>query len=238
MKDGTVYKGKIQIDNGKAILIGNPPFDPTSYLLKAEDIDKIIYEEYRPNPPAERKRGLTFESRLLSGKCVFVQINSVGTRARPLRGARVSRASDARTEWRHRLDSGHAFQQDAFSVSDGTTTRRYQDFWQYSAVFWPRLYPFLSEKMENGTLSHRRIQLGPSNSQRVSGDSLKGSGWLVGFGAIRPLTTHVFLEARFVYQKMSYDTIQFLGPGRHPSAFDRSARLYFFGWCFLSSLIC
>lgn len=33
MKDGTVYKGKIQIDTDKAVLIGNPPFDPTSYML-------------------------------------------------------------------------------------------------------------------------------------------------------------------------------------------------------------
>src|SRR6266478_4886024 len=62
MKDGTVYKGKIMIDTDKAILIGNPPFDPNSYLLQAEDIDKIIYEEYHPNPPTERKRGLTFET--------------------------------------------------------------------------------------------------------------------------------------------------------------------------------
>src|SRR5207302_11488597 len=64
MKDGTVYKGKIMIDTDKAILIGNPPFDPNSYLLQSEDIEKIIYEEYHPNPPAERKRGLTFETRV------------------------------------------------------------------------------------------------------------------------------------------------------------------------------
>ena len=64
MKDGTVYKGKIQIDTDKAVLIGNPPFDPTAYLLKTEDIEKIIYEEYHPNPPAERKRGFTVETRV------------------------------------------------------------------------------------------------------------------------------------------------------------------------------
>src|ERR1041384_2207918 len=64
MKDGTVYKGKILIDSPKAILIGNPPFDPNSYLLQAEDIDKIIYEQYKPNPPAERKRGFLIETQL------------------------------------------------------------------------------------------------------------------------------------------------------------------------------
>ena len=67
MKDGTVYKGKILIDTDKAILIGNPPFDPNSYLLQSEDIEKIIYEEYHPNPPSERKRGLTLETRLSGG---------------------------------------------------------------------------------------------------------------------------------------------------------------------------
>ena len=44
-----------------------------------------------------------------------------------------------------------------------------------------------------------------------SGDSLKGSGWHFGFGAIRPVTTHLYLEARFAYEKLTYDTIQFLG---------------------------
>src|SRR5262249_45196683 len=64
MKDGTIYKGKIMIDTDKAVLIGNPPFDPNSYLLQSVDIEKIIYEEYHPNTPAERKRGLTFETRV------------------------------------------------------------------------------------------------------------------------------------------------------------------------------
>src|SRR6185437_11195019 len=64
MKDGTVYKGKIQIDTDKALLIGNPPYDPVSYYLEAKDIDKIIYEEYHPAPPAERKRGFGVEMRL------------------------------------------------------------------------------------------------------------------------------------------------------------------------------
>src|SRR5690242_8543000 len=65
MKDGTVYKGKILIDTDKAVLIGNPPFDPNSYLLESKDIDTIVYEEYHANPPAERKRGLIFEGRLM-----------------------------------------------------------------------------------------------------------------------------------------------------------------------------
>src|SRR5262245_21199319 len=64
-KDGKVYTGKIMIDSDKAILIGNPPFDPNSTLIQSEDIQTIVYEEYKPNAPAERKRGLTFDLALM-----------------------------------------------------------------------------------------------------------------------------------------------------------------------------
>lgn len=208
MKDGTVYKGKIMIDTDKAILIGNPPFDPNSYLLQAQDIEKIIYEEYHPNAPAERKRGLTFETRLGGNFSSSDELSlgpasslyaGVGFRVHPMVEL------NGGLEW---TPSEHA--RDAFSVSDGTTTRRYEDFWQYSAVFTLRLYPFYDRKWKTepyvaaGYLWSKQIPKG-------SGDSLKGSGWLLGFGAIRPVTTHLYLEARFAFEKLAYDTIDFLG---------------------------
>jgi len=208
MKDGTLYKGKILIDTDKAILIGNPPFDPNSYLLKAEDIDKIVYEEYHPNPPAERKRGLTFEGRLNGNVYSSNQqptppapslYAGVGFRVHPMLEL------NGGLDWTPSLRSG-----DGFSVSDGTTTRRYQDFWSYKAVFSARLYPFFNRAWQ----TEPYLVAGYSWSQMIpksSGDSLKGSGWHIGFGAIRPLTTHLFLESRFVYEKISYDTIHFLG---------------------------
>src|SRR5215831_9316390 len=58
-KDGKTYTGKILIDSDKAVLIGNPPFDPNSTLIQSEDIQTIVYEEYRQAPPAVRRRGLT-----------------------------------------------------------------------------------------------------------------------------------------------------------------------------------
>src|SRR5437870_5624588 len=57
MKDGTVLKGKILKESSKLILIGNPPFDPKEYIVHTEDVDKIIHEEYKPLPPAERRVG-------------------------------------------------------------------------------------------------------------------------------------------------------------------------------------
>jgi len=209
MKDGTVYKGKILIDTDKAILIGNPPFDPNSYLLQSEDIDKIIYEEYHSNPPAERKRGFTFESRLLGNVFSSDQLPSrpspglyagVGFRVHPLVEL------NGGVEW---IPAMH--ESDSFAVQEGTTTTRsYEDFWQYSAVFSVRLYPFYREKWK----TEPYLVSGYSWTKQIptgSGDSLKGSGWHVGFGAIRPLTTHIFLEGRFEYQQLTYDTIQFLG---------------------------
>jgi len=212
MKDGTVYKGKIEIDTDKAILIGNPPFDSNAYLLKSEDIAKIIYEKYQPNAPAERKRGLMFEGRLNGNAVSSDQISfgpapslyaGVGMRVHPL--VELNGGID----WTPSLHDG-----DTFGVSNSTTTstttRRYQDFWQYQAVFSARIYPFYEKKWK----TEPYLTAGYSWSHQIpkdSGDSLSGSGWQIGFGAIRPLTTHIFLEGRFVYQKMSYDTVQFLG---------------------------
>ncbi len=208
MKDGTVYKGKIEIDTDKTILIGNPPFDPNAYLLKSEDIEKIIYEQYRPNAPAERKRGLTFESRVSGNVYSSDQLaNSPAPSLYAGVGFRVHPALELNggVEW---TPSVHIA--DSFAISDGTTTRRYQDFWKYDAVFSARVYPFYQQKWK----TEPYLTAGYSWSHQVpssSGDSLKGSGWQVGFGAIRPLTTHLFLEGRFVYQKITYDTVQFLG---------------------------
>ncbi len=209
MKDGTVYKGKILIDTDKALLIGNPPFDPNSYLLQAKDIEKIIYEQYHPNPPAERKRGLTFETRL-SGNASSSDQLSVGPA--PSLYAGLGFRVHPLVELNGGLDWTPSMRaSDGFTVSEGTTTTRsYEDFWQYNAVFTLRLYPFYNRKWKTepyvaaGYLWSREIPKG-------SGDSLKGSGWHIGVGAIRAVTTHIFLEGRFEMQKLSYGTIEFLG---------------------------
>jgi len=212
MKDGTVYKGKIMIDTDKSILIGNPPFDPNSYLLESKDIEKIIYEEYHPNPPAERKRGLVLETRLggdfssspdLSFSPSAGIYAGAGFRVHPLVEV------DGGIAWNPAMHAS-----DGFSVSNGTmttsTTRQYEDFWMYSAVVSAKIFPFYQRPWKTEpyfTAGYVWSKLIPKDS----GDSLKGSGWLIGFGGIRPLTTHLFLEARFQYQSASFDTVSFLG---------------------------
>ena len=224
MKDGTVYKGKILIDTDKAVLIGNPPFDPNSYLLQSEDIEKIIYEEYHANPPAERKRGLTFETRLNGN--VFSS-DSLPSGPAPSLYAGLGFRVHPLFELNGGLDWTPAMHaSDAFTVTDGTTTRRYEDFWRYHAVFSARFYPFYKQKWKTEPYVAAGVSWG-RQIPKDSGDTLKGAGWHVGFGAIRPLTTHLFLEARFMFQKFSYDRIEFLGrEGTFEPAVDQ--RVYSF----------
>lgn len=208
MKDGTVYKGKIQIDTDKAVLIGNPPFDPTSYMLEAKDIEKIIYEEYKPQPPAQRKRGFTLESRVGAG---FHSGNEVTFKPAPKlyfgAGFRVHPALE--------LDGGLDLDpslrvKDDFSVSNGTDTRHYQDFSQLGLGFEIRFYPLWQKAYTTEpylTAGYHWAKL----SALGSDDGFKGSGWTIGAGAIHPLTTHIFLEARLAYRRSKFDTVNFLG---------------------------
>jgi hypothetical protein len=211
MKDGTVYKGKIQVENGKAILIGNPPFDPTAYLLETKDIEKVIYEEYRLSPPAERRRGLQFESRI-NGNVFSSDELSLGTAPSLYVGAgfRIHPfvELDGGLDWTPGLHASTGL-----GVSDNATpphTRGYQDFHMLRGVFTTRLYPFFQkhwswEPYLLGGYSWGRLT--PSGS----GDTLTGSGWLAGAGAMVPLTRHIFLEGRFAYESLSFDSINFLG---------------------------
>lgn len=208
MKDGTIYKGKIQIDTDKAVLIGNPPFDPTSYMLEAKDIEKIIYEEYKPKPPAERKRGVNVDLRVgenfysgdeLSFKPAPALHLGAGFRVHPL----VEVAGEF--DWGPALTT-----KNDFSVSNGTDTRHYSDFSQYALGFAVRFYPFYQKTWKAEPFfgaGYHWSRLNP----KASGDSLSGAGWSVGSGFIYPITTHLFLESKLAYDRNTYDTINFLG---------------------------
>ncbi len=209
MKDGTVYKGKIMIDTDKAILIGNPPFDPNSYLLEAPDIAKIIYEQYHPNPPAERKRGLLVDTHLQGNTFSSSELSlspapsfyvGGGIRVHPFVEI------DSGFDWLPELSASGG----GLSVSDGTTTRFYQHFYGYNGVVGGRFFPFYKKKWT----TEPYLKAGYSWGRLIpngSGDTLKGSGWDIGIGAMRPLSTHFFLESRLQYQALSYDRINFLG---------------------------
>ncbi len=97
-----------------------------------------------------------------------------------------------------------------FEVSNGTTTRRYEDFEQYNFGFSIRVYPFYQKKWKTEPYLFSGAQWSRL-SPKGSGDSLRGNGWQAGVGMLRPITQHLFLEGRLSYDSVTYDTIQFLG---------------------------
>jgi len=212
-KDGKVYEGKILIDTDKSVLIGNPPFDPNSTLIKGEDIQTIVYEEYRQSPPAQRRRGLAINLHV-SGNAYSSKENSLspaagldlegGFRFHPLfeLGAGLL--------WTPAL-SVHNSELTITSSGSTPQSRSYSDFWQYTFSMTGKFYPFYRQrtwKTEPYILTgYGWSHLMPKNS----GDSFEGEGWLLGVGAIHPITKHLFLDGRFTYHGLSYDTIHFLG---------------------------
>jgi opacity protein-like surface antigen len=208
-KDGKVYKGKIMIDSDKAVLIGNPPFDPNSYLIQAEDIDTIVYEEYKPNSPAERRRGLAvnldvmghaYSSSELSLQPAAGLALSGGFRFHPLFEI------GAGLQWVPQVNASSDL-----SISDGTATRAYESFWSYTMNVLGKIYPFY-KKAKWKTEPYILTGYGWSRLiPKASGDSLEGAGWMLGAGAIRPITNNLFLDGHFAYHAMSYDKVNFLG---------------------------
>jgi hypothetical protein len=212
MKDGTVYKGKIQIDNGKAILIGNPPFDPTAYVLENKDIEKVIYEEYHMNPPAERRRGLLIETRLDG---VISSSDELPLGAAPAlylgAGFRVHPLLefDGGFSWAPSLSAKFPLQ-----ISDTATppnVRRYEDFHMLRGVFAGRIYPFYKKPWKWEPYVTAGYSWGHLTPSGAGDDTLSGGGWLAGFGAHYPLSTHFFVDGRFAYESLNIDKINFLG---------------------------
>ena len=209
MKDGAVYKGKIILDTDKGVLIGNPPFDPDQYLLKSEDIDTIVYEEYHLSPPAERRRGLAFETRL-SGN-IFSSNELSLSPAAGLYGGSGFRMHplfeiDGGINWLPELSSSNGL-----SITDTQTTRSYQRFWEWSGSVVGRLYPLgqrRSLKLEPFLLGgYEWAHILPKDT----GDSLKGAGWQIGAGLLYPLNRNFFLDGQFVYHNLTFDQVDFNG---------------------------
>jgi len=226
MKDGTVYKGKIQLDTEKAVLIGNPPFDPTAYMLETKDIDKIIYEEYVPNSPAERKRGVMLLTRLQGD--VFSS-DQLPTKPAALFGFEGGFRIHPFFELNGGLDWAPEMRaKNGLLISDTQTppnVRQYESFRRLRGTVGGRIYPFFEKKWKPEpylTAGYLWGKLMPAGS----GDKLTGSGWWVGPGVIYPLNKHWYLDGRLVYESMTYDKIYFIGqegtlnPSIHQKAYS------------------
>ncbi len=213
-KDGKVYTGKILIDTDKAVLIGNPPFDPESTLIQAEDIKTIVYEQYHQDPPAQRRRGVTLDLHA-SGNTYSSSVLSLnpagglsldgGFRFHPLIeiGAGI--------QWVPSVSASGGDFTVSSSTSPGASSRSYHSFWQYGLNVSGKLYPFYN-KTKWKTEPYVLARYGSNHLiPKASGDSMQGAGWLLGVGAVRPVTTHLFVDGRFIYHHLAYDTVNFMG---------------------------
>ena len=209
MKDGAVFKGKILKENSKLILIGNPPFDPKEHLLRTEDVEKIIYEEYKPLPPAERRFGFMLETQLIA--------NFFSSPDLPLHpGAEFMIGGGIRVHPLLEIDGGLGWQPEAsasnggLSVSNTSTTRGYSSFGWTDRFIMGRVYPFYWKK----SWKIEPYAMGGWAFTHLSGkgtdDTLMGDGWLVGVGAMRPVTNHWYVDGRVLVRHAHLDTIDFL----------------------------
>jgi hypothetical protein len=213
-KDGKTYTGKILIDTDKAVLIGNPPFDPNSTLIQGEDIKTIIYEEYRPNSPSERRRGVTMDFHVTGNASTSDELSVHPTAGLSLEGGfRFHPLFEigAGASWLPEVTANGGGVSVTGDPGNGPVTRGYTSFWQYTLAVTGKIYPFY-KKMKWKTEPYILTGYGWSHLiPKASGDSFQGGGWLLGGGAIYPLSTHVFLDGRFTYFHLAYDTVNFLG---------------------------
>jgi hypothetical protein len=213
-KDGKTYTGKILIDTDKAVLIGNPPFDPNSTLIQADDIKTIVYEQYHPNSPAERRRGLAIGLQLSGNAYSSSELSLNPAAGMGLEGSfRFHPLFEigGGIHWTPALSASGGDFTITSSTSPGSPSRSYHDFLQYTLDVTGKIYPFFNQKKWK---TEPFILVGYGWSHLIpndSGDSLSGGGWLLGFGAIRPLTEHVFIDGRFSYHNLSFDSVNFLG---------------------------
>ncbi len=210
MKDGTVFKGKILKENSRRILIGNPPFDPKEHLVRTEDVEKIIYEEFKPLPPAERRYGFMLETSLAAN--VF---SSDDLSLHP--GAEFILGGGIRVHPLFEIDGGLGCQPVAsasssgLSVSNTATTRAYEQFVWTDRFIMGRVYPFFwktawkTEPYLIGGYAFTHL------TGKGTEDTLQGNGWLAGAGALRPIANHWFVDARVLARHIRFDTIDFLG---------------------------
>lgn len=206
MKDGKIYEGIILGESDGVVVMRVLPFSSTPRFLDRREVLAVIRDD-RPTSPPEDPRRYALVDALLSG--VFSTASDLSLQPRPgLQlggGFRIFPLMeiDGGVDWIPAIRGDLA-------ISDGQTTRGYEDFYSYSGGFALRIFPFFRKnwKTEPSLLvGYQWRWLVPN----ASGDKLKGSGPQAGLGIQRPLTNHWIVEASFLYQQSSFRNVDFLG---------------------------
>ncbi|OGR91839.1 MAG: hypothetical protein A2992_09110 [Elusimicrobia bacterium RIFCSPLOWO2_01_FULL_59_12] len=204
MKDGKTYEGKIIDDTGGDILIKTSPTDARPKLLPAPEVLSVVHDPVAP-AALDPQRYTTFEM-LLTGSVFSSKHFSLD----PAPGAWLGMGLrfhpvvevGAGLDWKPALSGD-------LGVTDGVLLRSYERFFFYGGGFSAKVFPFYAKRWPAepyliGVYGWDRL------SPKGSGDALKGSGFKVGAGTRTPLWKNVFLEARFLFQRVEFDRIYFL----------------------------
>jgi hypothetical protein len=206
MKDGKIYEGHIMGETSRSVLISNPPLDPKPRFIELKDVLTLVRESHKEMRSAESDRAAVVEIGLAG--------NVFSSRDMPLDtapglhvggGFRVHPLLElmGNFDWIPAL-SGELV------ITDGTTTRSYESFYAYGGGFSAKVFPFFKRRDWRTepyvTGGYRWNRLTP----KASGDYLKGTTLEGGLGFLRPLRGHWYWGARFLYQYVSYDSVQFI----------------------------
>jgi hypothetical protein len=205
MKDGKIYEGKIIAEPDGDVLIRTRPVEPRATLLPASEILTVVRDPVS-HPPVDPQR--YWEAELLASGNVF---SSRDISMDPTAGLWLGGGMrlfpviqlDAGLDWKPAINGSVA-------ISNGTTQRDYEHFTSITGGFSGRIFPFYQRhwKIEPYLLGgYEWSRLTPKGS----GDSLSGEGPKLGFGISWPLRRSWFLESRFIYRRIRYDRLDFLG---------------------------
>lgn len=210
MRDGKIYEGKIMGETSDAVLISNPPKDPTPRFLQTRDILTLVRESRKPEPPSDRTFlptiGVLFDGNFFSGTTLpfdaapGFQLNA---------GFRIHSAFELDASF-HSEPALSA----AVDVKDNNTVlRSYSRFGQYGGGFNGRYFPFFRRthwRAEPYLLAgFEWTRLFP----KAASDYFSGTSYLVGLGTTYELHKPWYWDARFTYRHTHYGHIQILGSG-------------------------
>jgi hypothetical protein len=202
MKDGKIYQGRIVAETDGDVLIRTSPVS-RSKLLLSEDILTVVRDPiiHKNDPQRYSSVDVGLLGNIYSTRGIELNPSASlrlggGLRFHPLMEIAAG------LEWSPHITG-------ELGVTDGTITRIYEKFYSYSGGLSTKWYPFFKKvdwRVEPFLiLGYEWRRFVPKDS----GDALKGSGINTGLGAYWQLNKRLFLETRFLYQRMRYGNIFF-----------------------------
>jgi hypothetical protein len=208
MKDGKIYQGHVLGETSTSVLISNPPVDPKPRFLNKQEVMTIV----RESRPEEKE---FFDERRFPILYAALKLHTYSSKEFSFSpapgltlggGFRIFPALEVVGEFTlvPQISNGDLV------VTDGTTTRRYEDFYAYQGGFSGKIFPFYKRpwRLEPYLgMGYHWAKLTP----KASGDSLSGHTLSGGAGVMLPWWKPLYWDFRFMFEQTEYRRIQFLG---------------------------